>query len=273
MQAIADITALAKAVRECILQWIGLPCGIGIGNTKTLANHVVKTAERKPGSYPAYLAQVTNLTALGTDELRAVLAVTELGDISGIGRRIGEQLRADGLKSALDVAQMDPTAARRRWSVVMEKTVLELRGIACMAFKDVPPAKKEIASTRSFGQPITDLADLIEAVSEFASRAAVKLRRQNGKVAQALTFVHTSPFRKQNKQHSRSIVEPRRRPTSDTALIVAAAVMGMRQIYLTGLNMAKAGVHLLDNQNGGVELTLPVESVSHNRDHELACLG
>ena len=72
------------------------------------------TAERKPRIYTAYLVQVTNLTALGTDELHAVLAATELGDISDIGRRIGEQLRAEGLKSALDVAQMDPTAARRR---------------------------------------------------------------------------------------------------------------------------------------------------------------
>ena len=267
VQGIADITARAKAVRERILQWIGLPCGIG--NTKTLAklaNHVATTAERKPGIYTAYLVQVTNLTALGTDELHAVLAATELGDISDIGRRIGEQLRAEGLKSALDLAQMDPTAARRRCSVVMEKTVLELRGIACMAFEDVPPAKKQIASTRSFGQPITDLADLIEAVFEFASRAAEKLSRQNGKVAQVLTFVHTSPFRKQDKKYSRSIVVPRHRPTSDTALIVTAAVMGMRQIYLPGLNMAKAGVHLLNIQDSGVEQQeLDLVALEHNR--------
>ena len=35
--------------------------GIGMGQTKTLAklaNHVAKTAERKPGSYPSQLAQV-----------------------------------------------------------------------------------------------------------------------------------------------------------------------------------------------------------------------
>ena len=135
----------------------------------------------------------------------------------------------------------------------MEKTVRELQGFACVAFEDMPPAKKEIASTRSFGQPITELADLIEAVSEFASRAAEKLRQQNGKVGQVLTFVHTSPFRKQDKQYSRSIVVPLRRPTADTALIVAAAVLGMREIYRPGLNMSKAGVHLLDIQDASVE--------------------
>ena len=74
--------------------------------------------------------------------------------------------------------------ALRRWSLVVEKTVRELQGFACVAFEDMPSAKKEVASTRSFGQPITELADLIEAISEFASRGAEKLRRQSGKVGQ-----------------------------------------------------------------------------------------
>lgn len=72
--------------------------------------------------------------------------------------------------------------------------------IPCIEFEDLPPAKKEIATTRSFGRPVTELSDLIEAVTEFASRAAEKLRKQNGKVAQVLTFVHTSPFRTRDKQ-------------------------------------------------------------------------
>jgi DNA polymerase V len=54
-------------VRQRILQWIGIPCGIGIGPTKTLAklaNHIAKTAERKPGSYPDQHAQVCHLGAV-----------------------------------------------------------------------------------------------------------------------------------------------------------------------------------------------------------------
>lgn len=219
-----------------VLPWVGAP----IHAFKTVVGHT----EPVP-----FTADALHLPLVGG----CVQAVTALGDIWGIGRRIGEQLRAEGLTTALDVVRMDPTTARRRWSVVLEKTVLELRGIACMAFEDVPPAKKEIASTRSFGRPVTELADLLEAVSEFASRVAEKLRRQNGKVSQLLTFVHTSPFRKQDKQSSRSIVVPLRRPTSDTGLLVAAAVAGMKQIYLPGLKMAKAGVHLLDIQDGGID--------------------
>lgn len=253
---VPHVVGRARAVRERILQWIGIPCGIGIGPTKTLAklaNHVAKTAERRPGSYPAHLAQVAHLGALTRVELDEVLAATELGDLWGIGRRIGEQLRVDGLSTALDVARMDPATARRRWNVVVERTVRELQGTPCIDLEDVPPAKKEIASTRSFGQPITKLDDLLEAVTDYAGRAAEKRRRQNSLAAQVLTFVHTSPHRKQDKQYSRSVTVPLRKPTADTGLISQAAVLGMQAIYRPGYNFAKAGVHLLDLQDGSVE--------------------
>ena len=42
----------------------------------------------------------------------------------------------------------------------------------------MPQPKQEIACTRSFGLPITELHELAEAVTEFASRAAQKQRKQ-----------------------------------------------------------------------------------------------
>ncbi|WP_295850301.1 Y-family DNA polymerase [uncultured Xylophilus sp.] len=255
LAGVRDVTARARRVRERIHQWIGIPCGIGIGQTKTLAklaNHVAKTAERKPGSYPAELAQVANLAALHASDFDAVLAATDLGEVWGIGRRIAEQLRGAGLSTALDVARLRPAMVRSRWNVTLEKTVRELQGLSCIAFEDVPPAKKEIASTRSFGRPVTRLEDLIEAVTEFASRAGEKLRRQNGHAGKVLTFVHTSPHRREDPQYSRSVVVPLRRPTADTGLLVQAAVAGMRQIYRPGYKMAKAGVHLLELQDAAI---------------------
>lgn len=260
-EAFADLTGVpcvverAKALRARILQWVGIPCCVGIGRTKTLAklaNHVAKTAERKPGSYPADLAQVANLDAMPRSDFEAILAATDLGEIWGIGPRIAAQLQADGLQTALDVLRMDPMVARRRWSVVVERTVRELQGTACIALEDMPPAKKEIASTRSFGQTVTALPDLVEAVTDFAGRAAEKLRKQDSFAAEVLVFVHTSPFRKNDKQYSRSVVVPLRRPTADTALITQAAVLGLRAIYRPGYNFAKAGVLLLGLQDAGV---------------------
>ena len=98
-----DLTERAFKVRARIRQWIGLQCGVGIGPTKTLAklaNHVSKDAERKPGSYPAHLAQVCNLATLSADELKAIMQATVVGDVWGVGRKIGAQLVEAGVLTA-----------------------------------------------------------------------------------------------------------------------------------------------------------------------------
>jgi len=251
-------------IRTRILQWVGIPCGIGIGVTKTLAklaNHVAKTAERKPGSYPEALAQVCNLGSLTPSELQAVLAATAVGEIWGVGRRISAQLMEGGITTALDLARLDPAMVRSRWSVVLERTVRELQGTPCIALQDAPDPKQEIACTRSFGHFITELSDLNEAVTEFASRAAQKLRTQGSQTGQVLVFIRTSPFRPE-AQYSHSITVPLRRPSADTALVVAAALTGLRAIYRPGFKYAKAGVMLLELQSDRVqqgELALQVE--------------
>lgn len=202
-----DLTRRARIIRQRIHKWIGIPCGIGIGQTKTLAklaNHIAKTVERKPGSYPAEHAQVCNIGVLDENQRNALLAGTEVGDIWGVGRRIGAQLKDAGIHSALDLARLDPATVRKRWSVVLERTVRELQRTSCIDLEHLPAAKKQIACTRSFGQPVVELHVLQQAVTEFASRAAQKLRIQNGHASQVLTFIRTSPFRVQDAQYSRS---------------------------------------------------------------------
>lgn len=265
-----DLVARAETMRMRILQCTGIPTGIGLGRTKTLAklaNHVAKTADRKPGSYPADLARVCNLAALPASDLDAVLEATGVEEVWGVGRRIGKQLQEAGIANVLQLVQLDPATVRRRWSVVLERTVRELQGQACIAMEEAPPAKREIAFTRSFGQPVTDLQDLIQAVTEFASGAAAKLRLQGSKAGRISVFVSTSPFRPP-PHCSRHTTVPLRKPTSNTQDLVRAAVFGLRAIYLSGFNFIKAGVMLLDLQDEGVEqleLGLDTEPSTHSQ--------
>lgn len=250
-----NLTVRAQRVRERVLQWTGIPTGIGIATTKTLAklaNHVAKSADRKPGSYPAELARVCNLAGLPSSDLDAVLQATAVGEVWGVGRRIAEQLKEGGVLTVLDLVRLDPATVRRRWSVVLERTVRELQGQQCISLEDQPSPKKEIAFTRSFGGAVTELTSLVAAVSRFASGAAAKLRGQGGKAGQLQVFAHTSPFRP-GPQYSRSVTIPLRRPTDDTIALVNAAVRGIEMIYRPGFNFAKAGVMLLDLQDGKME--------------------
>ena len=251
-----DLTRRAHAIRARILRWTGLPCGVGIAPTKTLAklaNHVSKAAERRPGSYPAELAQVCNLAALSAQDLDDVMHATPVGEVWGVGRRIGAQLAEAGIRNVLDLAHMDPATVRQRWSVVLERTVRELKGIPCIDLNDAPAPKREIACTRSFGHAVTELAPLVEAVSEFASRAAEKLRKQGSLASQLLVFAHTSPFRP-GARFNKSVLAPLRSPTADTGKLVHAAVLGMRRMYEPGYQMARAGVMLLDLVPDSVQL-------------------
>ncbi len=249
-----DLVKRGHAIRSRILQWTGIPCGVGIGQTKTLAklaNHIAKTAERKPGSYPTELAQVCNLAALPAQDLDDVLRATAVTDVWGVGRRIGAQLIDAGVLTVLDLTRLDPALVRRRWNVVLERTVRELQGMPCVQLEDAPAPKKQIACTRSFGRPVTDLGPLLEAVSAFATRAGEKLREDGSLASQLLVFAHTSPHR-EGPRFSRSIVVPLRRPTADTGLLVGAAVAGLQHIYAPGFDLVKAGVILLDLQPGGL---------------------
>ncbi len=250
-----DLVARARRVRERVLQWIGIPTCIGMAQTKTLAklaNHIAKTAERKPGSYPAELAQVCNLAALPAQDLDDVLRITPVGDVWGVGPRIGKQLQAQCVTTVLDLTRMDPTTARRGWGVTLERTVRELQGQCCVDLDDAPGPKKQIACTRSFGRPMHELAPLIEAVSEFAGRAAEKLRAQDSLVSELMVFMHTSPYRP-GPQLSRSVVVPLRRPTDDTLTLAKAAADGMRYMYAPGYRFIKAGVILVDLQPSSLQ--------------------
>jgi DNA polymerase V len=195
--------------------------------------------------------------------LQQVLAATEVRDVWGVGPRIGQQLEDEGIKTVLDLTRLDPATVRRRWSVVLERTVRELQGTPCVDLEDAPPAKKEIACTRSFGRAVMDLGELEEAVTTFASRAAEKLRRQGSHAGQVLTFVRTSPFRP-DKQYSRSIIVPLRRPTADTAALLEGALRGLRTIYRSGYKFAKAGVMLVGRSVFSKWLPLRASSQLHS---------
>jgi DNA polymerase V len=250
-----DLVERSHKIRSRILQWVGIPCCVGIGPTKTLAklaNHIAKTAERKPGIYPDYLAQVCNLAALNTSELEAIYAATPVNEVWGVGPRITKQLKEAGVHTVQELVNSDPATLRRGWSVMLERTVRELKGVACIDLDHSPSPRQQIACTRSFGHPVTDLDHLNEAVTEFVSRAAAKLRKQRSLASQVLVFIRTSVFRS-DPQYSNSITVPLRRPTADTVALIAAALSGLKKIYLPNYKLAKAGVMLMGLQCDAVE--------------------
>jgi DNA polymerase V len=249
-----DLVATGRALRGQVLRWTGLPTSIGFGPSKTLAklaNHIAKTAERKPGSYPPGLAGVCHLGEMSAMQLDQVMGRTDVGAVWGVGRKTSARLHEGGIRTVRDLVHADTSSLRRQFNVMLEKTIVELRGTRCLDVDDAPEPNQQIMCSRSFGEPVTDLASLTEVISLFVARVAEKLRGQYSDAAAVHVFIKTSPFRARDRQHSPSATLPLVRPTSDTRALIAGAVRALEDIYRPGFNYVKAGVTLVDLRRAG----------------------
>ncbi|MEQ6436260.1 Y-family DNA polymerase [Comamonas sp. w2-DMI] len=243
-----DPAVRVQRVRDRILQWTGMPTGAGIGATKTLAklaSHISKATWRKPGSYPAHMAGLCNLCASPPDELTDCMSRTPVEDVWGVGSRYAKRLEELGVLSALDLARMDPTFARQQFGVVLERTIRELNGVACIPLECQPQPRKQMACTRSLGKPVRLREPLVDIAGSFAEHVAIKMRRRGSVTRQVLVFAMTSPFKPGPRFYRTTVVELGAF-TSDTREIVSAARHGLRTIFEPGYNIVRVGVMLLD---------------------------
>jgi DNA polymerase V len=184
------------------------------------------------------------VTYPGVRSLR-FLSKIDIGQVWG-GQRIAAKLDGIGIRTVADLRQASPKAIRMHFSVVLERTVAELQGISCLSLEEVAPPKKQIVSSKSFGQMVTSLEELGEALSTYVSRAAEKLRVQDSVCAALQVFVMTNRFRPEDPQYSNGIVIPLSNPSNDTIRLAAAAFYGLKRIYRPGYWYKKCGVMLMD---------------------------
>ena len=130
--------------------------------------------------------------------------------------------------------------------MVVERISAELGGVSCLELEEVASDKKSIVASRSFGQPVTTIDEMREAITTYASRSAEKMRRQELATANLIVFVETNPFKKQDKQYRASQRIQLPIATSDTGKITAAAQRALTAIWKNGYRYKKGGVMLLD---------------------------
>ena len=152
-------------------QWTGIPVSVGIAPTKTLAKVANRLAKKDTAAGGVRLL-------LDEQSQREALGRLELTDLWGIAGRLAERLRAIGIMTPLELRDADHRLIRERFSVVLERMVLELRGVACLGLEEVTPDRKSLVASRSFGRPVETRRELEEAVSVYTARAAEKMRRQ-----------------------------------------------------------------------------------------------
>lgn len=253
-EAFLDLTGIESAislvefgqqVRERIGHWIGITVCVGIAPTKTLA----KLANHAAKKYPATQG-VVDLT--NPERQRRLLALVPVDDVWGVGRRLSKRLNALGITTALDLANASPRAIRDQFSVVLERTVRELNGESCIELEEIPPTKKQIVCSRSFGVKVTHFELLREAVCEYATRATEKLRKEQQQAKVLTVFIRTSPFKDNEPQYSNSASGELLIPSCDTRDFIELANHLLKRIWKDGFRYAKAGVMLSDFYDPGM---------------------
>lgn len=261
---LADPEAVARDLRRTVRRWTGIPTRIGLGPTRVLAKAANQLAKKRP--------ELGGVCDLGSAEARdALLRQLAIEDLWGVGRASAAKLTAIGVKTAADMRAMDPKVARQMLTVVGERLVHELNGVICQDLELVPPVRKGIAVTRSFGRPVTTLPEMLQATAFYAARAGEKLRRHGVVAADMIVFMHTSRFA-DGPARSVSAVARMREPTSDTLELVRAAGEATRRLWAGGYRYAKAGVMMNDLVAPGAAPRALIDAVDPRREALMAAL-
>ncbi|MBV4500724.1 translesion error-prone DNA polymerase V subunit UmuC [Pseudomonas shirazensis] len=240
-----NLTQFGRDMRAKILRCTGIPVGVGIARTKTLAklaNHTAKRLQAETGG-------VVDIC----DPFKRdwVLRNTEVKEVWGIGKRMTAHLEAMGIRTAMDLAKADPWTLRQKFSVVVEKTARELAGTPCLELEEADPPKQEICCSRMFGKRLTEIAPIKQAVATYAGRAAEKLRAQGSVCKRIRVSIRTGMFNPDEARYAQGVLVELPYPTNDTLLLTRAATEAVARIYRPGFRYSKAEVLLLDLRQPG----------------------
>ncbi|MDB5231469.1 MAG: Y-family polymerase [Chitinophagaceae bacterium] len=237
-----QLKELADALRDTVYQWTGIEVSVGIATTKTLckvANHLAK--KNKAETNCVYILDTP-------DKIYEALQKTEVNDIWGVGRKYAVKLMDNGIATAWDLSRIpEEWASRHLGGVIGARLIRELNGKESIKTDKPLVNKKMIATTRMFGDAVSNLRDIKEAIATYTSRAAEKLRRQQG--AANVISIFVVPKEKANGPRfshgpmlSSSVVLSK--ATADTKELIKPALLMAEKLFEDGRLYKKAGVIL-----------------------------
>lgn len=252
-----DTVAYGQEIRTTVRRNTGIPVCVGFGPTKTLAKLANFAAKRWPRT-----GGVLDLS----DPVRRekLMHIVPVGEVWGIGPRIVDRLSQLGVHTVQDLAHQPPDRIRALFNVTVARTVLELNGVPCLELEEIAPDKQQIVCSRSFSRRLTEYRELSEALAEFASRGAEKLRSQHSVAGHISIFIRTNPFNPHESQYQRSAGVSLASATQDTRVLVGEANRLLKEIFRVGYHYQKCGVQLGQIQPASMQEQLDLFDLSTN---------
>lgn len=258
----SEIAQQCGLVRQKILKWTGVPVSVGIAQTKTLSKVAVKYAKKLSTGVFSVITEAERLSALNTFPLE---------DIWGVGWALQKKLPAYGISTAMQLAQSDPVAIRKHFSVVLAKTVQELQGTPCFEVSDVVPDTKSMMSTGSFGQEITERQEVQTRLLEFAALVAERLRSHSLLAGGMVIFTRGNKHHKERGYAALQKVVTFSPSTSSTTEFAKIIEQSMPEVFFEGMQVKRAGVYafnILPESTEQFSLFSPPDSIKRNKEQK-----
>ena len=232
---IEDVHAWATRVRNRVWREVGIPVSVGIAPTKTLA---------KAASFYAKTHGDGTHVVEGDVARRELLEQLPVGEVWGIGRRIGPKLQEKGISTAQQLADAGDEWLEQQLTIAGMRTVDELRARPRIAFGDKRDQRASIMRSRSFGHRVRNYFQLESAVATFAAQAAARLRAQGSVCGGLVTFVSTGVRPAEQRHHASQLVTLAE-PSADSGQLITSALEGLSAVYDPDFAYQKAGVTLV----------------------------
>ncbi|MFC5271395.1 Y-family DNA polymerase [Adhaeribacter terreus] len=256
-----NLPEYALNIKNRVKQNTGIPVSIGVAPTKTLAKVANRIAKKSPKANGC-------LVLTDSYHIDEALKRTEIGDVWGVGRQYAKFLINYGIATAYKLKHTNDSWIKKHLSVVMLRTVKELRGEPCADLELEPGKKKEICTSRSFGKPVKEFDELLEAASTHAGKCAFKLRKQKCCAKELTVFVHTNRFADTPQYFNSKKIQLPTASSSDLELIKHTK-KALERIYKPGYLYKKAGVIVSDIIPGSnVQLNL-LDKTDHGKEFTL----
>jgi len=234
-----DLARLGSRIRKEVSLCTGIPVCVGIAQTKTLAKMANRYAKKKSANVGVYCANTDH-------SIMQMLQHTQVDEIWGIGSQYAKLLIENGYKTASDLLAIPEEWVRKNMSVVGQRLLAELKGTSCIKWEEAPPPKKNICTSRSFGQYISDKRTIEQAIAAHTSACGSKLREESSCARKIHVFIQTNPHRGTDKQYFSSVTLQLPVATNSSRELIRYAMKALRIIFKSGYNYQKAGVIVLD---------------------------
>jgi len=234
---IPDPVGFSFRLRKKIKQWTGIPVSIGIARTKTLAKLADQVAKKR--SDGVFLLSTPKQE---TDYLEN----TACQKLWGVGQRTAVSLAEVGILNGRQLRDVQGDFLRRRFSVVLSRTQMELNGVPAIMNKEANTNHQGIMSSRSFGRKISEFNELRQAVANFVDLATAKLRKRSLRAGVISVSLRTNLHIKKTAQRRDQAEIRLPSPSSDVRLLTQWALVLLKQVYCSSVEYAKASVFLTD---------------------------